>query len=351
MQNSNNASNRSETFFVAYRYGNHAGSSGYDRFAQYLGETVNVSNCLKHLGNTLLRVPSKLLSWNCGSYEYSRHDAIQELAVRLHMGEHRNSLYHFLYAEKSLRFLGGYNGWRGHRIIGSFHHCAFKYPLYFRSTKHFSRIEHAIVVSNVQMENMEKILGKGRVSFVPYAVDANYFQPAERQGNRKMRCTCVGQHLRDYETLEKIVRRVTSTIPDVEFYVVGANSKFNYLSEVPGIVFKRNIPDEEYRDILQQTDLLVLPLLDSTSVTTVNESLACGVPVLTNYGGVSDYLNDKCALQFQVGDIDGMSHAVIELLRDEKTRGKMSVAARSRGVELNWPNSAKLMRAVYDSLS
>jgi glycosyltransferase involved in cell wall biosynthesis len=341
---------RPNTFFVAYRYGNHAGTSGYDRFADYLGESIIVSPQLRKLGDTVLRIPAKLTSWTCGSYEYSRHDAIQELAVRMHMGRHRNAIYHFLYAEKSLRFLGGCNRWRGHRIVGSFHHCAFKYPLYFKSTKHFSRIEHAVVVSNVQMEHMEKILGKGRVSFIPYAVDANYFQPAERQGNRKMRCTCVGQHLRDYESLEKIVRRVTATIPNVEFYVVGANSKFNYLSEVPGIVYKRNVPDEEYREILQQTDLLVLPLLDSTSVTTVNESLACGIPILTNFGGVSDYLNDDCGMQFRVGDVDAMASAVIELLRDEATRQQMARAARAQGLALHWPNSASQMRAVYDSL-
>lgn len=341
---------RPNTFFVAYRYGNHAGTSGYDRFADYLGESVTVSHRLKRLGDTLLRVPAKLISWTCGSYEYSRHDAIQELTVRMHMGQHRDALYHFLYAEKSLRYAGTCNRWRGHRIIGSFHHCAFKYPIYFRSTRHFSRLEHAIVVSTIQMEHMEKIVGKGRVSFVPYAVDADYFQPACHREDRKLRCTCVGQHLRDYESLEKIVRRVTATLPEVEFYVIGANSKFNYLRDVPGIVFKRNIPDEEYRAILQQTDLLVLPLLDSTSVTTVNESLACGVPVLTNVGGISDYLNEDCAIQFRVGDVDAMASAAIDLLRDDATRQRMSQKARERGLALHWPKSARRMRAVYDSL-
>ena len=342
---------REDTFFLAYRYANHAGTSGYDRFADYLGETIEVSPRLKTLGETALRIPAKFIGWFNGSYEYGRHDFIREIAVRNHMKRHRDGIYHFLYAEKSLRFLGRWNRKRGHRIVGSFHHCAFKYPQYFRSTKHFAHIEHAVVVSSIQLEHMEAIMGKGNVTVVPYAVDANYFVPATTPVDRPLRCTCVGQHLRDYETLQKIVPRVRGVLPDTEFYVIGANSEFDHMREMPGVIYKKGIPDSEYLEILQNTDVLLLPLLDSTSVTTVNEALACGVPIITNVGGVSDYLNNDCAIQHAVGDVDAMLASTVELLRDDVQRHRMALAARVRGEELDWPNSAAKMAQVYDKLA
>jgi glycosyltransferase involved in cell wall biosynthesis len=340
------------TYFVAYRYANHAGTSGYDRFADFLGSPVTVSPRLRTLGETALRLPAKLISWYNGSYEYSRHDCIHELAVYGHMRRRRDGLYHFLYAEKSLRFLGGCNGWRGHRIVGSFHHCPWKYPQYFRSTKHFRPIEHAVVVSRGQIEHLESIIGPGKVTFVPYAVDADYFKPAEEPvRDRPLRCACVGQHLRDFETLPAVIRGITTAIPRSEFYVIGAPPRFETtFREIPGAIWKRGISDAEYLDILQHIDLLVLPLTDSTSVTTVNEALGCGVPIITNPGGVNDYLNEACSILRPVGDVTGMVDAAVALLRDEGTRGRMSQAARAQGLELNWPRSAAKMKQVYDRL-
>ncbi len=69
---------RPNTYFVAFRYGNHAGPSGYDRFADYLGESITVSPLLRSMG-TRFGLPAKITSWTCGSYEYSRHDAIRSL--------------------------------------------------------------------------------------------------------------------------------------------------------------------------------------------------------------------------------------------------------------------------------
>ena len=352
LDNDNNLNPNSSllAYFVAYRYGNHAGPSGYDRFADYLGKVVEVPQYLKTLGETLLRIPAKMYANRSGSFEYSRHDAIREFAVWLHMRNHVDSIYHFLYAEKSLRYLGGKNRIRGNRVVGSFHHCAFKYTSYFKSTKHFANVDHAVVVSSIQLEHMERIVGKGKVSVVPYAVDANYFTPATVKFDRALRCTCVGQHLRDYESLRQIIPKVRSVIPEVEFYVIGANDEFSDLKLLPGVIFKKGISDVEYLDILRQSDLLVLPLLDSTSVTTVNEALACGLPIVTNVGGVSDYLTDQCAIEHKVGDVEGMVHSVVDLLRDEKVRSTMSVASRKQGLELHWTKSAAKMAQVYQML-
>ena len=140
-------------------------------------------------------------------------------------------------------------------------------------------------------------------------------------------------------------------VPDVEFCIIGANSKFRRLKQMPGVQWKQGIPDVQYLQILQNTDLLVLPLIASTSVTTINEVLACGVPVITNRGGVSDYLNEDCSVQVETQAPEEMNKSVIELLRSECERKRMGVNARKRGLELHWLNSAAKMREVYDRLA
>ncbi len=339
-------------YFVAYRYGHHAGRSGYDRFADYLGERVTVSPRLGSLGNTLLKLPAKVIESVSGIHEYRRPDAIEELAVLQHMRGRRNGLYHFLYGEKSLYLAARVKGWRGHRVVGSFHHTADSYPNRYRSTKCLRGIDHAIVVSRSQIDFMESIVGAGKVSFVPYAVDADYFVPAVKvNASRPLRCTCVGEHMRDFETLEQVISRVVAAVPQVEFCVIGARPDVEgRLRSLPAVVWKQRIPDAEYLDILQQTDVLVLPLKDSTSVTSVNEALACGVPVVTNEGGVEDYVNDDCSIIHAVGDAGGMANSVIALLRDDSLRQTMSSAARQQGLSLHWPRSAARMAEVYERI-
>jgi glycosyltransferase involved in cell wall biosynthesis len=68
----------------------------------------------------------------------------------------------------------------------------------------------------------------------------------------------------------------------------------------------RRVGDGEYLRLLQQSDLLVLPLRQSTTCTAVLESLACGLPVVTDKGGIEDYLAPDCSVALSVGDAGGM---------------------------------------------
>jgi glycosyltransferase involved in cell wall biosynthesis len=338
-------------FFVSFRYQHHSGQSGYDRFANFLGSTIEPTDYKYDLAHLAAKQFFRGLSAFSGCNEYNRLDVAREVAVFTHMRKTRNNIYHFLYAEKSLCYLSLFNGWRGHKIIGSFHQCPFRYADHFRSTRHFRRLEHAVVVSRKQIPFMEGIVGVGKVTFVPYAVDTDYFVPSLRDPNRRLRCTCAGEHLRDFDTLKSLIVSIQMKRADVDFYVIGGRKSCEHdFAGLRNVYWMQGVPDEEYRNILQQTDILTLPLIDSTSVTAVLEATACGVPVITNKGGVEDYLNTDCGLVLEKGDVRGMAFATEELLADPQKLSKMRLAARKSALSFSWEESSKAMFRLYDQI-
>ena len=290
------------------------------------------------------------MSYLSGSQEYNRLDFEQEIAVLNHMQRTRNNIYHFLYAEKSLCYLSRFNGWRGHRIIGSFHHCSFRYAEYFSSMKHFRKLAHAVVVSRTQIPFMEGIIGKGNVSFVPYAVDTSVFHPnPNATKSAACRFVCSGFHLRDFETLYHVIKATSQERTELEFLVIGGDQdwKDRFLS-LPNVEWKHGIPDAEYVQSLQSSDVMLLPLIDSTSVTAVLEAIACGLPIITTRGGVEDYVTPDCSFIHQPANVTEIVASALKLADDHALRRQMSEAALALSQQFNWESSSRKMRELYD---
>jgi N-acetyl-alpha-D-glucosaminyl L-malate synthase BshA len=67
----------------------------------------------------------------------------------------------------------------------------------------------------------------------------------------------------------------------------------------------------------------------------VLEAMACGLPVVaTNSGGVGEVVSESCALQADVGDVEGLAGRVLLLLDDEARARRMGEAGRRRAQEL-----------------
>ncbi len=340
-------------YFVRFAYKHHADASGYHRLSEWIGEPVMLSKTMDRLGETILRVPAKLVSWYGGNFEYSRHDFVMEAQTLIHMRQHQRSIYHFMYAEKSFKMLARFRGRDGHRMAGTFHHPQSHYSWLFRSTAHLRALDHAIVVSTRQIEFMEGLVGRGRVTYIPHGIDTDYFKPgaSPRQDPRTLRCLFAGIHARDFERLPAVIDGILGALSEAEFVLVSHDRRCEALARPGRVHWLRGVSDEEYLRLIQESDLLVLPLTESTTVNTVLEALACGVPVITNEGGISDYLNPACSVIFPVGDVRGMVEATVELLRNEAQRRKMGEAARAKAQEFAWPLVARQYADFYGNFS
>jgi glycosyltransferase involved in cell wall biosynthesis len=340
--------NPRSVFHISYVYRHHATRSGYHRLSDFIGTRIELSPALRVAGETLLRLPGKLISWWGGHFEYSRHDFTMEVQTFLHMRRHRNALYHFLYGEKSFKLLAHCRGFHGHRFIATLHHPEEHYAWLFRSTRHLSRLDHAVVLSRQSIEFTERLVGRGRVSFIPYGVDTDYFQPAPQRDRRSApRCVFVGYHMRDFDTLARVVSNVLEKRSEVEFWLVSGNPRCAPLAERPRVQWLKKIPDEDYLRVLQQSDLLVLPLHGSVANTAVLEAMAVGLPMVVTDGGVRDYVDSSCAVLTPQGDASSMTDAVLQMLSKPTALDNMRRAARRRALQFDWREIARQMADLY----
>jgi len=339
-------------YFARYRYPHHAMASGYDRLCDYMGETIRVSKPLYWLGETVLRIPAVAVSRLCGHYEYSRYVFILELEVIRHFLKHSNSIYHYVYGDKCYNLLSHYAGRNGNKIVVTIHQPPEKNSWMFRSMDHFKKADLVTVVSRSQLPYWESLVGKDKVVYVPYAVDTSYFTPATRtESLRRPRCIFAGAHERDFDCLSRLVPQVLAADANVEFVMVSSDRRCEPIArDNPRAVWRRRVEDDEYRTLLQDSDLLVLPADRSTTNTAVLEAMACGVPVITNSGGIEDYLDPLSSRIFPVGDDSGMATAACELLANPEQLAAMSVAARKQACEFSWTQTAGKMLTAYQRL-
>lgn len=87
---------------------------------------------------------------------------------------------------------------------------------------------------------------------------------------------------------------------------------------------------ESVNELLPLADLILMPSeLESFGLAAL-EGMACQVPAIaTRVGGVSELIDDGVTGRlFEVGDVDGMAHAAIDLLSHPVKLHEMGLAAR-----------------------
>ncbi len=92
---------------------------------------------------------------------------------------------------------------------------------------------------------------------------------------------------------------------------------------------------EEMPKVYQQADILVVP---SKRIKTweeqygmiLVEAMASGLPIIAYHSGAIPEVLNKAGLLVKEGDIDGLTDAIIKLIKDEKLREKLGRMGRER---------------------
>lgn len=285
---------------------------------------------------------------------YTKSHFMTEIKTAVKLLSFGKELFHFLYGEDDYYYLGFFPKNKNKRIICTYHQPPEYFEQFVGKKNHLKKLDALVVVSKVQLEYFEKIVGKGRVFFIPHGVDTDFFKPGRlnlAKYTNKYNCIFVGQWLRDFTMLKNVIQIVCSRRKNINFHLIINRKHKPFFSNLPNTYSYSGIDDFTLLNFYQNTALLVIPLISCTANNAILESLACGVPVITtDVGGVSNYLDRNCGILVKQGKADIMADEVIALIDDKSKRAAMSENARKKALGFSWPLIAKGTTDVYSNL-
>jgi len=262
-------------------------------------------------------------------------------------------LFHFLYGEDQFLISGRWSNRRNIRLIATVHQPPSTVSWVLNSASHFSRIDGLILMARCQLDFWQQYLPPERLIVSPIGVDIDVFRPIPRPvvSGPHFFCLTPGRWLRDFDTLAEVIttyNRQPRTNRVIQFRIVGPADQAARFSAMENVVFLHQIPDEALRLELQQADLLLLPLIDSTANMALLAGLACGCPVLaTDIGGSRDYLDDTCAFFVPPRQPAAILRTLNDIMIRPEELGSKRTAARLRALRHAWPVAAAAVAAAY----
>jgi len=144
-----------------------------------------------------------------------------------------------------------------------------------------------------------------------------------------------------YELLEAFTlvnQQIPNTILEICGYGVEKAGMIRYIqkNKLEKVVRMVGAVDHEKVDLwMKACDLFVLPTYHEGMPNAVMEAMACGLPVVVSaVGGLPDAVGDSSgALLVPPQNVDELTNAMLNILRDEQLRRNMSTAARQRAEE------------------
>lgn len=174
-------------------------------------------------------------------------------------------------------------------------------------------------------------------------------QPASRWAQVKQKaCTEQGRvlvHVSNFRPLKRIgdiiqiLARVNTEIP-THLILIGDGPE---RSRIEGLVHEMGLAErvcflgkmESFVEVLQDSDVFLLPSETESFGLAALEAMSCGIPVVaSDVHGIPEVVLDReTGFLAPVGAIDEMAQAVIQLLSDRDLYQRMSVASRERAVQ------------------
>ena len=337
---------KSPVVLVPHRSSHHAQHSGYDTLVDYSPHDQVIR--LEPWGFIPQRILKLIASGLRGSNQIYKSTGLnKELKVLNNMRKTRGGLVHFLHGEQDFRVTGYWQNLFGWKSLITIHAPYDTFMKRFPKSSHFKQADGVICVGNNQVEFMKEITQKENVWYVPHGIDTKFFKPAEDVSTwNNNQILAVGQHLRDYDAFGEIFFALKNDYPNLQAKVVLRPDFAHMVPKHKDIELLHNIDDETLRHLYQSSAFLLLPLKDSTACNSLLESLACGLPIVTNdVGGNRGYLNDEASFIGQ--NIQDMITASKQLLDDHALNLKLRHAARQLAHDYTWERIAEQFEKIY----
>jgi len=151
------------------------------------------------------------------------------------------------------------------------------------------------------------------------------------------------------ETAERVARHV----PDVQFLVVGEDSRVTWARDTGPVRFLGTRRGEELASLFRRAKVFFLPHRFDRSPHVLVEAMSAGLPLVASAqgGAVELIANRGTGACVPIGEIDGYATAILRLLQDEPLRQAQGAAAlRAMRANYQWSIVAGRILAIIESV-
>jgi glycosyltransferase involved in cell wall biosynthesis len=335
-------------YFVTFKFFHHGKHSGYDKLIDYFPDSTIISGQKYELFLEWLNKQNRFVR-KIGHKLFGGKRHWIEYIVLFKTKNSPDTIVHFLYLENQYKNFGSFKGNR--KVVATFHQPPKFYDsLKPKHKKNYHKIDKAIVLSRNLIPTIENLVGKGKVQFIPHGVDTIFFKPMNVKKEYKI--LTVGNWLRDFELLSKIVKYANKSVPNLKFEIISlSNNKF-YFKNLKNVLFRSGISESQLLNLYNSSKLLLLPLKECTANNALLEAMACGLPtIVTEVGGIKDYTTNEFIVYLNKNNnIKETVYQIINLLQSDEYLSKLSKTAIKYSKKFAWQTITKNLYNEYLSL-
>lgn len=192
------------------------------------------------------------------------------------------------------------------------------------------------------------VIIENRVNFNTFSIKKNDFHL-----HNPIRIVSVGGFNWEKGYLEtiKMIKELQNEYP-VELCLIGGGQlKKDYLKEIdggPGFKLYDNLPQEQFVNILVDSDIYIQPSLSEGVPRATLEAMACQLPIVSSDAGfiTGSIIPNQDALIFRAGHFEELKARLIELINNPILREKLAVqAADDAHKKFEWDRQFEIYRA------
>lgn len=334
---------------VTKRMPHHGGHAGYNALLPHLGAsrviTVGSDAVTRYLGAGTRRLR---LGRAPGSDWWGAPSAIAELRALRHALSGDN-VVHVMYGEDLLG-LSSYLSSRRRKVVATFHQPMARIDALHVPRAAVARLDALIALDEGAAKAWRARFSSLAVHALRLGVDTGFWRPARPPARRKRSCLIVGGHLRDFDVLEAVLRRLDTE--RVQIDLVGVPDAFaRRVGDLSRVRRHARISDLVLLELYRSAGAFLLCMRAASGNNALLQALATGCPVVsTDLAGVRSYVGDRAARFVPPEDPEATAAAVLELLDDEPAREALSQAGLHAADAHSLPALAERHWDVYRSL-
>jgi glycosyltransferase involved in cell wall biosynthesis len=208
------------------------------------------------------------------------------------------------------------------------------------------------VSESSQRDLIEAGIPEPNVAVVLNGVDHQVYKPCMHAKSPYPLILYLGR-LRRYKNLDSLIRAmvaVLKAVPAAKLSLVGTGGAERELKELThalglkdSVTFHGYVTEDEKVNFYQRAWLYVTTSEKEGWGLTVIEANACGTPAVAfDVPGLRDSIRDgQTGLLVEAGNIDALAASIVKLLKDEKLREVLSMAAIQYAQHFSWDKTAE----------